>query len=290
LSKPYPKPVEILELDRKLAAQGVPVTERANKALLEWIRTPPLSDQPTPLIPIARWFEKTWRELHPSVVQLDRPFMYLAVSALGVSYRCDPPIVFGTASIDIMKLVHITPAESQRIFRESPRAGWEMYYQALDAVDLWLNRMDLPPKQYAGLSVAFSQLEASARQLVACSPDSSLPQSVALIAELSIKGALFAAGFKTRELEKLGHNVILAATKLCEISKLGSNSDLLQAAASVPPYVASRYSPPPWEMSVAQNHYRTVLYIASEALRRSGEHRMGHAARHRRDIPARPWT
>jgi hypothetical protein len=215
--------------------------------------------------------------------------MYLAVSALGVSYRCDPPIVFGAPNIDVMKLVRITPTESQRIFQDSPRAWWEMYYQALDAIDLWLNRMDLLPGQYPGLSVAFSQLEASARQLVACSPDSSLPQSVALITELSIKGALFSAGFKMRDLEKLGHNVKLAAAKLCEISKLGNNSDFLQAVASIPPYIESRYSPPPWEMPMAQQHYKTVLYIASEALRRSGEHRMGHAARHRLDIPARPW-
>lgn len=158
VSKPYPTPIEILEIDRKLAALGVPVTERANQALLEWIRTPPFSDQPTPLSPVGRWFEKTWRELHPSVVQQDRPFMYLAVSALGVSYRCDPPIVFGAPNIDVMKLVRITPTESQRIFQDSPRAWWEMYYQALDAIDLWLNRMDLLPGQYPGLSVAFSQL------------------------------------------------------------------------------------------------------------------------------------
>jgi len=289
VSKPYPTGDEIAAMDRKLAAEGVPVTERANQAMLEWIRTPPYSEQPTPLTPIGRWFENAWRELHPSVSQQDRPFMYLAVSALGVSYRCDPPIVFGSTSIDTMSLVKITKMESERIFANSPRAWWEMYYQVLDAVDIWLNRIDSGSGGYEGLSVAFSQLEASARQLVACSPDASLPQSIALIAELSIKGALFAAGYSKRELQKIGHDLLLSTKALCEISKLGSNSDLIRASASIPPYVQSRYAPPPWDMSVAQRHYRTALYIASEALRRSGGHRMGHAARHRRDIPARPW-
>ena len=289
--KPYPTPIEVNVADRKLAAEGVSVVDRPNRAMLEWLRTPPFYNGPIDLPTIGRWFDEAWKALHPSVQFGDKPFMYLAVSALGVSYRCDPPIVFGSIGINPMNLVKITPAESQRVFQQAPLAWWEMHHQAVDCMDFWLNRMEFQggPTAFNRLGVAAGQLEASARQLLACANDPSLPQATAMIVEMSLKASLSKLGVDDRELVSLGHDLEKATKRLCELSPHSSDDELKSVVVSLPKYVAARYDPPTWTAAEPQDCYRRALFIGSEAMRRTGRHRVADQVRGDPAVPKRSW-
>jgi len=289
--KPFLSPGEVLAADQKLAAEGVSVVERPNKAMLEWLRTPPFYNGPIDLPSIGRWFDDAWKGLHPSVQFTDRPFMFLAVSALGVSYRCDPPIVFGSLSINPMSLIRMTNEESHRIFHQAPLDWWELHNQAVDCMDLWLNRMEFQggATAFKRLSVAVGQLEASARQLVASSLDPSLAQGVAMIAEMSLKAVLSKLGLTDDELVSLSHHLGKAVKRLAELSPHPANDELVHVVASLPKYATVRYDPPDWKIADAQDHFRRALFVASEAMRRVGRYQTADQVRQDSTVPKRRW-
>jgi hypothetical protein len=289
--KLFPEPDELKAVDRRLSIDGVSIVERPTKAMLEWLATPPFYDGPIDFVSLGRWFDQAWKNLHPSVPFSDRPFMYLAVSALGVSYRCDPPVVFGGPLVDPMALIKFTPAESHNIHTCEPSAWWELHRQAVDCLDLWLNRWDFTGNAAAcnRVSVACAQLEASARQLVACSHDPALPQGVALIAEMAIKAGLASLGLADSELKAFGHHLEKAARRLNELSPHPPSAELEAVAASLPRYSDVRYDPPPWGVPTAQDFYRRALFVASEAMRQVGSHRIAEQARYNPVIPKRHW-
>ncbi|QSF52984.1 hypothetical protein [Brevundimonas fontaquae] len=277
--KPYPSPSEIVRMDDDLASKGVPIHQRATQAHLKWMSTPPFVDGVVDFAAEGRWFDDQWKELHPSAIVEAEPFMFLAVSARGVSYRYDPPMIFGAPTINPMDFIKFTAAESERLFKKDPKAWWELYYQAIDCLDLFLNRLDLPTNSALAIRlkmVACGQLEATARQMVASAHDASLPQATSLIAEMAIKAALACKGLDDRAIEKFGHHLRKSATKLNELCPSVLDNEFLEAASSLDGYVQSRYDPPMLKPEEAQARYGRALFVASEALRRVGHHRLGH--------------
>lgn len=291
--KPYPSPAEVLALDAEFAAAGVPVTKRATKAMLRWMQTPPYYGGVVDFSAQGRWFDDRWKELHPSVAMSDRPFMYLAVSALGVSYRCDPPIIFGRVGINPMKLIKIQPEESHRIWTSAPEVWWELHHQAVDCIDLFLNSLDFTGPEQAGRwkAVAVGQLQTAARQLVACAHDASLAQTVSLISEMAMKAALVTAGMSEAELKaKFGHKLEPLARRLCEERPSASDADLMTVITTVPNYTPARYEAPDLTMPESQDYYRRALFVASDALRRVGRHDAASSVRNDTSIPIRKWV
>jgi len=289
--KPFPTQAEIFCLDRDLAAEGVSVHKRANRAFLAWLRTPPFSGSSFRLDGPSHWFEQTWRALHPSADWDERPFVHLAISALGSAYRCRPPVIFGSVRLNPVEQIVITPPELERIHRSDPRAFWEMHAQAVDCIDFWLNFMDFKGDGDAAdkVFVAKSELESRARSLLAGDNDFGLPQAVCLIAEMSLKAALGACGCDAATLKSLGHNARAAAEALNWHAPHPSGAELVAAVEALPAYVKVRYNPPKWNAAENQDAYRRALFVASEALRRTGDHRMADQVRSDPSIPSRKW-
>ena len=290
--KPYPSQAEVLAFDAEFAAEGMPVVDRATQAMLRWMQTPPFYDGVVDFVAQARWFEDRWKELHPSVAMSDRPFMYLAVSALGVSYRCDPPIIFGRVGINPMVLIKMRPEESERIWASAPTVWWELHHQAVDCIDLFLNSLDFagPEQAERWKGVAIGQLQTAARQLVACAHDASLPQTVSLIAEMAMKAALAKAGVSAAVMkQELGHGLEAIARKLCEVCPSPSDADIITVAASLPSYTKARYDAPDLTLIQSQDYYRRALFVATDSLRRVGHPTMADVVRNDASIPKREW-
>lgn len=283
----FPTDEEILALDDELAVEGVPVTDRANQALQRWVRRGEWSGE---LMPIARYFEDRFRQLHPSVKLGGSPFMFLCASARGISYEYRPPLVFGTVRINPTDSLKISREELQRVWQSSPDEYWELAYQCCDCFDLFQTMMDGSINDAAAMgyaSAARDQLQASARQLVAAASDTSLAQACCLAAELAGKAALKERGFMN--LKGLGHDLPAIYGELIKHSPAATDRDVLEVTQLMPKYVQVRYSPPSLSVKGAQALYARALFLCSDALRRDARQSIYFGILSDPEIPQRRW-
>jgi hypothetical protein len=285
-----PTDAEIRELDDALAAKGVPANKRHDRAL--WLWTQKVGGFPLEFAVTARWFREKFAALHPSVNFSDQPFAYLCVSARGVCYELRPPVVVGSCAIDPAKCVRIQQAELERIYTADPRAFWELYYQAADGIDLFMSHLDFHPRSPESarmLAVGTDQLEASARQLVACSQDASLSQACCLAVETVLKAVLLEKSTATPNLKGIGHNTMKLCAAVASVVAGPNDKDFAAVAASIPKYVDVRYNPPQLTTNEAQDLYRRTLFLCAEALRRTRHDQLYYKIAADPQVPARDW-
>jgi hypothetical protein len=167
-----------------------------------------------------------------------------------------------------------------------------LYYQAADGIDLFMGDMDFHPNEVeAGkmLSVGTSQLEASARQLVASSQDASLSQACCLAAELILKAVLLENGMTEPEIISLGHNIPKLCAAVAKRLSGPNDAEFFSVAGNMPKYVAVRYSPPTLTIKESQELYRRTLFICAESLRRTRHDQLYYKMVADPTVPARSW-
>ena len=285
-----PNTEDVRLLDEEMAQKGVPVRRRPELAVGHWMRLG--KPMPTDFVVAAKGLRQAFEALHPSVDFSNQPFAVLAASARSVAYEVNPPIVFGSMPVSPIQSVKITQAELQRIHQADPTAFWELYYQAADAIDLFHSEMDFHPQEPEAakmLSVGFSQLQASARQMIGSSTDGSLEQAMALAAELVVKAVLREKGVPLARLQALGHSVPKLVAELATLLPGPLDAELAQVAATLPPYVASRYSPSDLGPAEAQDVYRRALFVCGEALRRTRHDQLYSKLVADPGVPPRKW-
>ncbi len=262
---------ELRALDDELASEGFAVRQRPQKAAYLWATRSGggLMDS----LALRHWFDTAYAELHPSVNFADQPFGLICVSAHGVAYGLRPPIVFGHMRLNPMEFVEIKREELERIHAKDPAAYWELYYQAADGVDLFtsnMNRIDGSTEAGRMIAVGYSELEASARQLIAGTHSSaSLAHSMCVMVETISKGVLVAAGASENEVIKLNHRIPDICATLAKRRPGPNDAEYLKVAAMMPALVASRYKPEKLSGRDALDLYRKALFLSAEALRRT---------------------
>lgn len=263
---------EIVEIDDELADAGVPVLRRPIEAAKLWGERhggAPLG------LPKERIFRQAYRELHPSVPFDSESFLTLCVSARAVSYFIKPPLAYGRVGIQPIKHTDITENELARLYHQHPTAFWELYWQAFDAIDLFMALMNFHPTDVAAqnmMETAVNQMTASARQLVACEFDSSLPQGMALSCELAGKAVLLRCGADATKLRTIGHDIPKLIDEIRATGRLPSSpveAQVSRVAAEMPKYVSVRYSSPTMSMLGAQDLFRKSMFLIADLLRQT---------------------
>lgn len=266
---PDPLPEDVIEIDDKLADLGVPVLQRPREAARMWAD---MHGNIMLLLTKEEVFGRAYRQLHPSVPFDSASFLTLCVSARGVSYTIRPPIVFGEGSINPVKCTSITEQEITRLWHRHPSDFWELHWQSLDAIDLFMALMNFHPKSAAArnmMRTAVNQLTASSRQLVACEIDSSIPQGVVMACELAGKAVLLHVGADEKLLRSCGHNLSALVTEVSRRAESPMDMIVAEVVLSLPPYVSARYDAPEMTMLDAQNLFRRAMFVTADLLRRT---------------------
>lgn len=280
----FPTSVEIIQLDNELAAEGVAIDERANHAMLRWFHRSRWSGE---IIPIAKYFEERFRELHPSAKLDGKPFMFLCASARGVTYEYHPPLVLGRVTINPVDSLQITQTELERIWNTDPDSYWELFYQCCDCFDLFQTQLNVhfkDPEAAGNANTARDQLQASARQLVAAAADASLAQACCLSVELAGKAVLREAGNPM-----WGHDIELIFSKIVDSFPAATDADVRTVSRSMPSYVDVRYRPPALLPKEDQELYAKALFLCAEAFRRNCPESMYFGAVESMSVPRRKW-
>jgi len=282
-----PTKQEIIDLDDDLAAEGVALDDRANQALQRWLKRTQWSGE---FLPIAKHFDEQFKLLHPSVKLEGRPFMFLCASARGVAYEYHPPLLLGQCSISPTDSLQISSTELERIYKSNAAAYWELFWQCCDCFDLFTAHMDnaITDTEAIGFATAAKdQLQASARQLVAMSADASLAQACAMATELAGKALLKQLRFA--DVRSFGHDVPSIYREIVERAPAPTDDQVPPAAAHIPSYVSSRYSPPILATLEAQRLFAAALFLCSDAFRRISRQSMYFAANQDATVPRRQW-
>lgn len=291
LTAQYPNGAQLRELDDLLAAEGIPADRRPDEAMQRWLERHP--EFISEYLHAHEWFRDQFAALHPSVNFKNKSFAYLCVSARGISYELKPPIVFGQAAIDPLKFVQIRKEEVERIFRTSPDEFWELYYQAADGIDLFMASMDFHPKNSEAaqmLSVGKDQLQASARQLVACDAEMALPQGCCLSAEMICKAVLLENGVPVERLKnEFGHKLPALFSELVRLLSGPNDKDVLHVAGKMPRYTDVRFKPPSLNMREKQGLYSKTMFLCAETLRRTRHDQLYYKVLSDPSVPARGW-
>jgi hypothetical protein len=148
-------------------------------------------------------------------------------------------------------------------------------WQGFDAIDLFMAHLNFHPENQAAASMmatAINQLTASARQLVACEVDSSLPQGMALACELAGKAVLLHSGYDDQGLREIGHSIPklierVRSTGSLSVSPVENQMD--EVVPQIPHYTEVRYASPPMTIVTAQDLFRKAMFFVSELLRRT---------------------
>lgn len=291
LSIPYPTDDELRAIDDELANEGVPIVQRPGAALTRWSNRHGIFNFLV-VVDMSGWFDAKYAALHPSVKFGRQPLAYLCVSARGIAYEINPPIVYGTRRLNPIDSIKITQPELARIHSANPLAFDELSYQAADGCDLFMGHVDLEPQPEAAkmLSVGTAQLETSARRLVASTSDPSLPQAMCLACETIVKAVLHERGVSLQRLkDDLGHNLTKLCSELVKILPGPNDADLAAVAASMPNYVAMRYGPPSMNANQEHDIYRRAMFICAEALRRTRHDNIYHKMAADPTMPKRQW-
>lgn len=262
---------QLRAMDDELALKGVPILDRPKEAALLWAQRNGRGFVDS--IADWRWFDQAFAQLHPSVNFDDKPFALLCVSARGVPYKFNPPIVFGQVRLNPLEFVSVGQDELERIYCADPDAYWDLTYQAADAFDLFtcnLSHIDCGPEASKMIGVGYSELEASARQLISGTSSShSLAHAACVAVETIAKGVLSAAGSAEIDLRKLKHNLQGICTALAELVPSTNDYEFLTVASTMPDLVASRYTPKTLNGAEMLDLYRRALFLCAEAMRRT---------------------
>lgn len=274
----FPRPSfdQLIEIDDELADKGIEAFKRPYEAARLWGLKH--GNEFLVALKMEGWFGDTYRQLHPSIDFSAESFLTLSVSARGISYFVKPPIAYGTVAIKPMDYVAISQNEMGRLWHRHPDAFWDLQWQGFDAVDLFMSLVNFHPTEILAtnmMQTAVSQLTASARQLVACELDSSLPQGMAMACELAGKSLLVANGSSERELRALGHDLTRIHNSIKEILPSPIDFDINEAIKCLPAYVTVRYNAPVLQISAAQDLYRKAMFIVADFLRRTN-HSQGY--------------
>jgi len=266
---PDPSIEDVIRLDDQLADTGVPVLKRPLEAAKLWA-----DECGNVMLGLTKegFFRQAYRQLHPSVPFDSESFLTLCVSARAVSYIIKPPMAYGRVAIKPLDHTSITEEEVARLWHGHPQDFWELHWQAFDAIDLFMARVNFHPSSLAAqnmIETAVNQLTASSRQLVACEIDSSLPQGVVMACELAGKAVLLHAGGDDKLLRGIGHDLSALSGEIS--SRLPSPLDPTLKAVfdTLPHYVSVRYDAPQMTMVDAQNLFRKAMFIIADFLRRT---------------------
>jgi hypothetical protein len=204
---PEPSAVEIISLDDQLADRGVPVFERPFQAAKLWGEK---FGNPLAALESEGSFRQRYRELHPPVPFGSESFLTLCVSARAVSYPIRPPMAYGQVGIKPLDHTTISKFEIARLWHDHREAFWELHWQGFDAIDLFMSLVNFHSKEVLSknlVQTAVNQLSASARQIIACEIDASLPQGIAMAAELAGKSVFLRLGGAESDLRSIGHDL-----------------------------------------------------------------------------------
>lgn len=267
---------DLIRIDDQLAEQGVPVFNRPFEAAKLWGIVCGSEWE----IALARegWFKDAYKELHPSIDFTADSFLTLCVSARGISYFVKPPKGYGRCAIKPIDHVSISNNEISRLWNDHPESFWELQWQGFDAIDLFMAMLNFHPKLPSAsnmMRTAVSQLTASARQLVACELDSSLPQGMSMSCELAGKAILIAQGFSAQRLRSIGHNLETIHNEVSAILPSPVDHDVTKAINQIPAYVKVRYEAPLLNLLEAQNLYSRAMFVIADFLRRTN-HSQGY--------------
>lgn len=269
---PNPTVRDILDIDDRLADQGVPVFRRPLEASKIWgERHGGLSFGLTK----EGLFREAYRNLHPSVPFDSDSFLTLCVSARGVSYFIKPPMAFGRVAIRPMEHTQISKEELSRLFHRHSSDFYELQWQGFDAIDLFMALVNFHPNDQTArnmIGTAINQMTASARQLVACEIDASLPQGMALACELAGKSVFLHCDGDPKKLKKIGHDMPMLIKEIRKTKRLPASpvQDQIDAIASeMPRYVEVRYSSPPMTICDAQDLFRKSMFLIADLLRQT---------------------
>lgn len=270
---PDPTGDDILNIDDKLADQGVPVFERPLEASKIW------GERHGGMVlglDKEGLFRDAYRHLHPSVPFESESFLTLCVSARGVSYFIRPPMAYGRVAIRPMDHTKISQDELGRLFHRHPTEFYELQWQGFDAIDLFAALVNFHPSNQAAknmIGTAVNQMTASARQLVACEIDSSLPQGMALACELAGKAVYLHCDGDPAKLKKpIGHDMPVLIDEIRKTGKLPVSpveNQVDAIAAEMPRYAEARYNSPPMTTLDAQDLFRKSMFLMADLLRQT---------------------
>ena len=284
-----PSLADLSQLDSNLAEKGVPALKRPHEAAKLWGEK---FGSPFFGLPHEQGFREAFEKLHPSVPFGSDAFLTLCVSARSISYFLKPPIVLGRIRIEPLQFVSITEMERNRIRQDHPAAFWEMVWQASDGIDLFMAQMNYQPQHSDAqnmMATAVNQLTASARQLVACEVDLSLPQGIVLACELAGKSILRYTGVSEKELRDVGHDLVLLSEKIAENIKSPVDEEVLAVAKSMPKYVQVRYDAPKMNIADAQDIFRRGMFLIADFIRRTNHDCIYWKMINDKNILAREW-
>lgn len=266
---PDPELHDIIRLDDLLADDGIPVFQRPFQAAKLWGKEQ--GDQMLALMKEGI-FRDAYRQLHPSVPFDSDSFLTLCVSARAVSYIIRPPMAYGRGVIKPFDHTTISEQEMVRLWQNHPEDFWELQWQGLDAIDLFMARMNFHPKSHSArnmMETAINQLTASARQLVACEIDSSIPQGMIMACELAGKAVLLHVGGDEKALKHIGHNIVILHSAIAQHLRSPIDATISDVISTLPNYVEVRYDAPRMNIIDAQNIFRKAMFIIADLMRRT---------------------
>lgn len=287
---PPPSLAELLEIDDGLADDGVEALRRPIEAAKRWGAK---SGDPMIALKQEGWFRTAYRQILPSVPFDSEAFLTLCVSARSVSYFLKPPMGYGRVAIQPLKHVTISEMERHRLFHSHPASFWEMQWQACDGVDLFMSHVNYHPQDRAASNMmvtAINQMTASARQLVACEIDLSLPQGMAMACELAGKSVLLSKGASDQKLRNIGHRLPDLAAEIASVLPSPIDSTVQELAKTLPSYVAVRYDAPAISIADAQDIFRRTLFVMADFIRRTNHDQLYWKVMKDTSVPAREWT
>lgn len=290
-----PTDQELQDLDFELRTSGTALLDLPRAALFEWCRRQGMSDF-TQMLTHQRWFVGAFTKLHPSFDFDDRPFALMCVSALGIPYKLNPPIYFGSMRVNLMEFVRIQPDELARLHALQPAAYWDLHYQAADSIDFFRADLSHPSgtlESAAMTEVGYQHLQTSARRLVeGVRPSADLAHILATAVETVTKGVLAGYGVPKETLMKYGHNLKQACEALADICPLSDDAEYVAVAGTLPTLVSSRYEPKELTSREGLDLYRRALFLCAEAVRRGDNSGGGSAYQHLLNdpqVPPREW-
>jgi HEPN domain-containing protein len=238
---------DLLDLDRKYAAEGVSHHARPLRAAMELIG----GDLLMAVLPNPETSKivERYRELVPEVSST-WPGLGIGIAASVDQVRkVTVPVPFGGQSIEVWQALGFgSQTEWWKWCREDRQIAAETAFAAADMNDFAHGLAEIEhsarPASLTLWAMARSNLEDAANTLPSTFSVDSVIQSICMVVELSLKALLVWNGadpdsFKGRK----GHDLKLLAERAAKESSHCDDPLVEEIVRTLPPYVASRYSP-----------------------------------------------